>query len=84
LNLLGYSWGAYVADELAEEVVSRQSQGVNAILLLDPATDVPFNAYNPNNAATVNFAAHSGFSWAFRSGGFEGSATSPKTAHEAR
>jgi hypothetical protein len=83
LNLLGYSWGTYVADELAEELVSRQSQRVNSILLLDPATDVPFNGYNPNNAATVNFAAHSAFSWAFHSGGFEGSATSPKTAHEA-
>lgn len=83
LNLLGYSWGTYVADELAEEVLSRQSQGVNSMLLLDPATDVPFNAYNPNNAATINFAAHSEFSWAFRSGGFEGSATSPKTADEA-
>ena len=83
LNLLGYSWGTYVADELAEELVSRQSQRVNSILLLDPATDVPFNGYNPNNPATVNFAAHGEFSWAFHSGGFEGSATSPKTAHEA-
>lgn len=83
LNLLGYSWGTYVADELAEVLLSRQSQGVNSILLLDPATDIPFNAYNPNNTATVNFAAHSEFSWAFHSGGFEGSATSPKTAHEA-
>lgn len=82
LNLVGYSWGAYVADELAEEIVARQSQVVNSQLLLDPATDVPFNAYNPNQPATVNFAAHSGFSWAFRSGGFEGSATSPRTAHE--
>jgi hypothetical protein len=51
--------------------------------LLDPATDVPLNGYNPNNTATVNFAAHSEFSWAFHSGGFEGSATSPKTAQEA-
>ncbi len=83
VNLLGYSWGAYVADELAEELVSRQGQRVNSILLLDPATDVPFNGYYPNNTATVNFAAHSEFSWAFHSGGFEGSATSPKTAHEA-
>jgi hypothetical protein len=83
LNLLGYSWGTYVADELAEELVSRQAQRVNSVLLLDPASDVPFNGYNPNNSATVNFAAHSEFSWAFRSGGFEGSATSPKTAHEA-
>lgn len=82
LNLVGYSWGAYVADELAEEIVARQTQVVNSQLLLDPATDVPFNTYNPNHPATVNFAAHSGFSWAFRSGGFEGSATSPRTAHE--
>jgi hypothetical protein len=83
LNLLGYSWGAYVADELAEELVSRQTQRVNSILLLDPATDVPLNGYNPNNTATVNFAAHSEFSWAFHSGGAEGSAASPKTADEA-
>jgi len=69
LNLLGYSWGAYVADELAEELVSRQTQGVNSILLLDPAADIPFNGYNPNNSATVNFAAHSEFSWAFHAGG---------------
>lgn len=83
LNLLGYSWGAYVADELAEELLSRQTQGVHSILLLDPAADISFNGYNPNNSATVNFAAHSGFSWAFHTGRFEGSAASPKTAHEA-
>jgi len=83
LNLVGYSWGTYVADELAEELGARQSQVVNSQILLDPATDIPFNSYNPNDAATVNFAAHSRYSWAFHSGGFEGSATSPKTAHEA-
>lgn len=82
LNLVGYSWGTYVADELAEELAARQSQVVNSLILLDPATNVPFNAYDPNQAATVNFAAHSRFSQAFHSGGFEGSATSPKTADE--
>ncbi len=82
LNLVGYSWGTYVADELAEELAARQAQVVNSLILLDPATNIPFNAYDPNNAATVNFAAHSRFSQAFHSGGFEGSATSPKTADE--
>jgi hypothetical protein len=83
LNLLGYSWGAHVADELAEELMTLQAERVNSLLVLDPAADVPFNSYNPNNSATVNFAAHSKYSWAFHASDFEGSETSPKTAHEA-
>ncbi len=82
LNLLGYSWGTYVADELAEALMASQAIPVNSILLLDPATDVPFNNYDPNDTATVNFAAHSNFSWAFHASDFEGSDVSPKTAHE--
>jgi hypothetical protein len=82
LNLLGYSWGTYVADELAEEIQARQLQPVSSIILLDPATDIWGNAYNPDNTSFVNFAAHSEFSWAFHSSVLEGSEVSPTTAHE--
>jgi pimeloyl-ACP methyl ester carboxylesterase len=87
LDLIGHSFGSYVAGELAEQVAG----GVNTIVALDPALDVP-GGYNPDGPGGVNFAQHSKFSWAFHdsdpfsladSDSGLGSPTTPVTAHEA-
>jgi len=80
LNLVGHSFGAYVAAEMAERVTG----GVNTIVGLDPAVNVPFNAYNPDGPGEIDFAEHSSFSWVFSDGGGSaGSAITPESAHEA-
>jgi len=88
LNLIGHSWGALVADELAERIPG----GVNVIVAIDPAQDVPNTplspggSYNADRLNEIDFAAHSMFSWAFRSDrtGFDsGSQKTPVTADEA-
>ena len=60
LNLIGHSFGSYVADEIAEQIAG----GVNTIVALDPAQDV-FGGYDPDGPGGVNFAQYSQFSWAF-------------------
>ncbi|HEV8605566.1 MAG TPA: DVUA0089 family protein [Tepidisphaeraceae bacterium] len=88
INLIGHSWGGNMTDELAERLGS-----VNTIVAIDPAKDGGGN-YNPNAnfgtpAAQINFAAHSGFSWAFysRDGGVlgitAGNEQTPTSADEA-
>ncbi len=79
LNLVGHSFGAYVAAEMSERI--DVGIGVNTIVGLDPAADFPFG-YNP--VSEVNFAANSQFSWTFTDAdGFFGNATTPGTADEA-
>ena len=85
LNLVGHSWGAYVAAELAElePALGTIPHGVNSIVALDPATDYPGGSYNPTASGEVNFARNSHFSWSFYAyGGLFGSATTAQTAHE--
>jgi pimeloyl-ACP methyl ester carboxylesterase len=86
LNLVGHSWGAYVAAELAElqaAAGSLPAGKVNSIVALDPATDYPGGSYNPTAKNEVNFARNSRSSWAFYAyGGLYGSATVASTAHE--
>ena len=91
LNLVGHSWGAYVSDELAERIPfsSGPATGVNGIVALDPAANVPIIApqYNPEAPGQIDFAAHSQFSWAFHaaeatSGILLGSILTPATADE--
>lgn len=86
LNLVGHSWGAYVAAETAERVpgpVGTTPQ-VNSIVALDPAADYPGGSYNPTSAGQVNFARNSAISWAFyANGGLYGTATTAATADEA-
>ena len=86
LNLIGHSFGSYIAGEIAEQM----GGGVNTIVALDPAADVP-GGYNPEGPGGVNFAQYSLFSWAFHdsdppniltSDGF-GSSITPITADEA-
>src|ERR1043165_4543288 len=77
LNLVGHSWGSYVADELA----SRMSGGVNVIVGLDPGANDPINgAFNPGH---INFGAHSQFSIAFHSSDKWGNENTPTTSDEA-
>lgn len=81
LNLIGHSWGAYVAAELAE----RMPGGVvDSIIALDPAVDYPGGSYNPTASGEVDFARNSNFSWSFYAyNGSYGSATTARTADEA-
>ena len=62
LNLIGHSWGAYVAAELAEEFVG----GVSTIVGLDPARN-GVGSWNPNDPNEIHFARDSELSWAFYS-----------------
>jgi pimeloyl-ACP methyl ester carboxylesterase len=84
LNIVGHSWGAYLGEELAARFGST---GVNSIVALDPPFHIPLDfEYNPEDGH-VNFAAHAGFSWAFRAReltGFlpVGSFVTPQTANE--
>lgn len=85
LNLVGHSWGAYIAAETAERVPANVSglRQVNSIVALDPAADYPGGSYNPNSSGQVNFARNSLLSWAlYASGGSYGNATTAKSAHE--
>jgi len=76
LNLVGHSFGSYVADEIAQRIPG----GVNTIVTLDPAADV-FGGYDPDANDQVNFARDSLFSWSFHSSSL-GSAYTPTTADE--
>lgn len=62
LNLVGYSWGAEVAAEIAEEFGT-----VNSVLAIDSARDYPGGTYNPEAPGEVNLEAHAENSWGFYS-----------------
>jgi len=81
LNLIGHSFGAYIAGEIAEQF----SGGVNSIIALDPAQEIFGGFYNPDGAGGVNFSQHSRVSWGFRDADFDNlsNPNTPKTAHEA-
>jgi pimeloyl-ACP methyl ester carboxylesterase len=78
LNLVGHSWGSYVADELAERIPG----GVNSITALDAAENAP-GGYSPEDVGVIDFGRDSEFSWAFHSDGISGSNVTPPTADEA-
>ncbi|QDU95813.1 hypothetical protein [Lignipirellula cremea] len=62
VNLIGHSFGAYIANETAE----RMPSDVHSIIALDPATDPPgANAFNPNDPQEVTFRDNAVYSWAF-------------------
>lgn len=56
LNLIGHSFGSYVASEIA----ARLPGGVNQLIALDPAAKVPGLYCQP-----LDFRQHSRFAWAF-------------------
>ena len=78
LNLVGHSWGSYVADELAERIPG----GVDTITALDAAENVP-GGYSPETPGEIDFSRDSLFSWAFHSDGIAGSNVTPPTSDEA-
>jgi len=78
VNLVGHSWGAYVADEFAETM-----GGVNLLIALDPAANTIGSSFNPNDPGTINFRAHSRHSLAFHSSSWYGNERTPGSAHEA-
>lgn len=77
INLIGHSWGSYVADELAEEM-----GGVDVIVGLDPARNTIGSNYNVNDQNTIHFGAHSQYALTFNASGF-GNEVTPTTADEA-
>ncbi len=77
LNLVGHSFGSYVANEIAERIPG----GVNTIVTLDPAANI-FGGYDPTANDEVNFALHSFFSWSFHSSSVAGNEFTPTTADE--
>jgi pimeloyl-ACP methyl ester carboxylesterase len=78
LNLVGHSFGSYVADEIAHRIPG----GVDTIVGLDPALDAPGGSYSPVANDEVDFARDSEFSWAFHASSF-GNDFTPTTADEA-
>lgn len=88
LHFVGHSWGANLADELAERTPYALGSGdrrVATIVALDAARESlpPLNggAYNAEAPGQIDFGAHSDCSWAFRSS-FLGSPVTPVTADE--
>lgn len=74
LNLIGHSWGSYVAAEIA------RIEPVDTLIGLDPARNVPNNDYDPDDR--VDFGDYSRRSWAFHSS-LLGSSGTPETADAA-
>jgi pimeloyl-ACP methyl ester carboxylesterase len=83
LNLVGHSWGTYVAAQIAGVMPYEPGPSprvkVNSIVALDPAKDDPVGPFHPS---WVHFGEVSNCSWAFHSS-FFGSKTTPVTASEA-
>lgn len=80
LNLVGYSWGSYIASELSEVMGT-----VNTLISIDAARDFPGGSYNPESTGEVNFSSAADRSWAFFSGQgplIFGSFLTTSTAHE--
>ncbi|NJL70621.1 MAG: alpha/beta hydrolase [Candidatus Competibacteraceae bacterium] len=94
LNLIGHSWGTYVAAKLGEKLPWSSGSSVKqvlSIIALDPANsppvwvpilgDVPGAMdYNPEDEA--NFSQSAVVSWAFRSSTLAGDEETPGTATE--
>ncbi len=76
LNLVGHSFGSYVADEIAQRIPG----GVNTMVTLDPAADV-LGGFDPVSGDEVDFARDSVFSWSFHASSF-GDEYTPVTADE--
>ena len=77
LNIIGHSFGCYVADQLADVY---QPDKLNSMIALDPAANAVPEVFNPR--AEVNYIADFAWSWAFHSSGL-GNDYVPGTATEA-
>ncbi|MBD2194224.1 MULTISPECIES: FG-GAP-like repeat-containing protein [Calothrix] len=73
INLAGHSLGAYVSAEIAERI----SGGVNRLLVFDPASKtLGLGGYD---SESVNFSAHSQWSWGFYTSSFGNSGRTTTT-----
>ncbi len=85
LNLVGHSWGADVADELARSLVASHKGKVQSMVALDAAAHVPKGlggvrtSYNQD--VSVNLRAHASESWDVRASPL-GSTQPPGTSSE--
>lgn len=80
LNLIGHSWGTFVAFEISEQIARFSTlapQPVNTLVALDPAAD----AWGGYRASRVDYKKYTKWSWAFE-GSLYGSKTRASTALE--
>ena len=78
INLVGHSWGSYVAYEIG----NFSDGSVNALVALDPARDsrdIPGTTGNSFDTSNVGFRSVSRYSWAFQ-GSFAGNEMTAATA----
>lgn len=78
LNIVGHSFGAYIADEIAQRIPG----GVNALVALDPSANVAPVQFDPIKNGEINFRRDSRISWSIHASAF-GSEATPTTAREA-
>lgn len=84
INLVGHSWGSYVAYEIAKSLKSSTSDNVRSIVALDPANNAsgPFVNGGGYNASKVDFAKYSDRAWSFYGNGWFGYRKTAETADE--
>jgi len=78
INLVGHSFGSYVANEIAKYYPGK----INSIVALDPAANAVASQYDPLSNGNVNFSRNTDWSWAFHSSSL-GNEYTPVTASEA-
>lgn len=78
INLVGHSFGSYVANEIAKHYPGK----INSIVALDPAANAVSSVYDPLSDGNVNFSRNTDWSWAFHSS-ILGNENTPVTASEA-
>ena len=78
INLVGHSFGSYVANEIAKYYPGE----INSIVALDPAANAVSSVYDPLSDGNVNFSRNTDWSWAFHSS-ILGNENTPVTASEA-
>ena len=78
INLVGHSFGSYIANEIAKNFPSK----INSIVALDPAANAVSSQYDPVSNGNVNFSRNTDWSWAFHSSSL-GNEYTPVTASEA-
>ena len=78
LNLVGHSFGAYIAAEIAERYPGK----VNSIVALDPAANAVPSVYDPVWNDNVHFSRDARWSWAFYASDL-GNETVPTRSSEA-
>ena len=78
VNLVGHSFGSYVANEIAKNFPGK----INSIVALDPAANAVTSQYDPISNGNVNFSRNTDWSWSFHSS-ILGNENTPVTAAEA-